>query len=687
MNYKFRILTGILAGVLVLSGCGDRPASDSPDSSIKDKDGDGVPDKTDPFPNDPCKPNVNAPTCDQDSDGIPNQDDEDDDGDGVPDNLDPAPNDPCNPDKNAPTCDQDGDGLPNKDDPYPTNPDGDGDGVPDGQDPAPTDPCVPNVDAPTCDKDGDGIPNGDDPNPGQPDKDKDGDGIIDSEDPDPNDPCVPNVDAPTCDQDGDGIPNQDDPNPTDPDGDGDGVPDGQDPAPTDPCVPNVDAPTCDQDHDQLQNKDDEYPTEPDHDGDGVLDGLDPDYNDPCVPNLNAPTCDQDDDGLINKDDPCPTDSDCDDDGLSDGDEVNKYETDPKNADTDKDDLSDGDEVNKYETDPKSDDTDKDGLKDGEEVNKYKTDPLKPDTDTDGLNDGDEIDNGSDPLKPDTDGDGVKDGDDFVDGKFTGLEPCLPEQKPGYRDYDYTNSIWQAADCDKDKYLNGTEDNVSMGDDHYLSDPYDPTQRCFVFVNQKYCEVDASDGRIWLDRNLGSNRACSSISDPDCYGDRYQWGRSRDGHEKQESPTTNETAKTWPFASEEFITSSTGDHDWLTDSNGNGAYVQDRADFWQGNKTYKDLNSVCPKGWYVPTIGELQKLTKDDIREKLIIPLAGRRDGDAVLENGSSAFLWSSSISNDSQNLIGSWALHYDSNDNLTYDSQYRVNGYSVRCIKKKSISN
>ena len=46
------------------------------------------------------------------------------------------------------------------------------------------------------------------------------------------------------------------------------------------------------------------------------------------------------------------------------------------------------------------------------------------------------------------------------------------------------------------------------------------------------------GRIWMDRNLGASRVALSPNDSDSYGDLYQWGRDRDGHEKRKSPTTS-----------------------------------------------------------------------------------------------------------------------------------------------------
>ncbi|PCH74903.1 MAG: hypothetical protein COB98_09675, partial [Flavobacteriaceae bacterium] len=220
--------------------------------------------------------------------------------------------DPCDPNSNAATCDQDGDGLTNEEEiaagTDPENSDSDGDGLNDGEevtgidDPAttvvptdssdPIDPCDPNSNAATCDQDGDGLTNeeeiaaGTDPE----NSDSDGDGLNDGEevtgidDPattavptdssDPIDPCDPNSNAATCDQDGDGLTNEEEiaagTDPENPDSDGDGLNDREevtgidDPAttavptdssdPIDPCDPKINAPTCDADNDGIINK-------------------------------------------------------------------------------------------------------------------------------------------------------------------------------------------------------------------------------------------------------------------------------------------------------------------------------------------------------------------------------------------------------------------------------------------------
>jgi hypothetical protein len=49
------------------------------------------------------------------------------------------------------------------------------------------------------------------------------------------------------------------------------------------------------------------------------------------------------------------------------------------------------------------------------------------------------------------------------------------------------------------------------------------------------------GKVWLDRNLGARQVCTSSTDAACFGDLYQWGRAKDGHESRTSGTTETLA--------------------------------------------------------------------------------------------------------------------------------------------------
>jgi len=80
---------------------------------------------------------------------------------------------------------------------------------------------------------------------------------------------------------------------------------------------------------------------------------------------------------------------------------------------------------------------------------------------------------------DTDGDGVV---DTSENPGEENDPCLPAQAAGYTNYDHTNPIWAAADCDGDGVNNGTE--------HGSSDPYNA---CDPDANDLSCPTGDYDG--------------------------------------------------------------------------------------------------------------------------------------------------------------------------------------------------
>ena len=153
-----------------------------------DSDGDGVPDASDAFPNDP------AEWLDTDGDGVGDNADVDDDDDGVLDALDNCPLV-----SNFDQADTDGDGIGDACDPTPNGSmaDADGDGVPDRID------NCPNVaNANQLDTDGDGVGDACDAfaNDNTQGNDSDGDGV-----PNLSDNCPNDVNGSQTDTDGDGI--------------------------------------------------------------------------------------------------------------------------------------------------------------------------------------------------------------------------------------------------------------------------------------------------------------------------------------------------------------------------------------------------------------------------------------------------------------------------------------------------
>jgi len=313
------------------------------------------------------------------------------------------------------------------------------------------------------------------------------------------------------------------------------------------------------------------------------------------------------------------------------------------------------------------DQDNDGLTNIQEINDFKTDPKNPDTDGDGLLDGyDEA---------------------LVDNTSNPLDPCDPSQSAGYRDYNNSNSIWQSADCDLDGYLNGTEDNISLAPNNYLSDPYDASSACFTFKGKNYCEVYPADGRTWLDRDLGSAKVCSTSTDSSCYGYLYQWGRGTDGHQERNATADDLNPDVFPYNSPIYEISTTGQFDWLSIAGGDestSGFIVQRQDSWMN----PDI-SICPTNFYVPTYTEIDDLaTAENITNAdtaftsaLRLPLSGSRSNasDSLSLVGKKGYIWTTDT-DFARNTAKAFTY---TNIGTLQSEAYRASGYSVRCIKRQ----
>ena len=209
------------------------------------------------------------------------------------------------------------------------------------------------------------------------------------------------------------------------------------------------------------------------------------------------------------------------------------------------------------------------------------------------------------------------------------------------------------------------------------------------------ELTSSTGKKWMDRNLGANRAATSINDNSAYGCLYQWGRGNDGHSNMNYTTATKginLASAWPnnirsitetpnntliYSEEPTYT------DWLVTPNPN---------LWQG---VNGVNNPCPSGFRLPTITEYQaeitaySITNSNTNSAFSYgPNGGfkfvkggfRYYGDAsgASSVGSYGFYWTSTVnSSDGKTIRFRMSESFINTAQITS----RNVGHSVRCIK------
>ena len=183
----------------------------------------------------------------------------------------------------------------------------------------------------------------------------------------------------------------------------------------------------------------------------------------------------------------------------------------------------------------------------------------------------------------------------------------------------------------------------------------------------------SQGKCWMDRNLGASRVAISSTDTNAYGDLFQWGRLDDGHQSRTSGTTSTRSSSDTPGHSNFILHSSSPNDWRNPQNNN---------LWQG---VDGINNPCPPGWRIPTAVEWQtelnswvsKNNNGAYASPLKLTMGGYRDYSTggVSAAGSRGRYRSSTISGTSAEHLG-----FDSSS-ASMNAFGRAYGQSVRCIK------
>ncbi len=193
--------------------------------------------------------------------------------------------------------------------------------------------------------------------------------------------------------------------------------------------------------------------------------------------------------------------------------------------------------------------------------------------------------------------------------------------------------------------------------------------------ESFSEV-TSNGRIWMDRNLGACRVATSTTDSEAYGDLYQWGRPADGHEDRKSGITSINSSDDVPGHSNFIVEPDTPFDWRATQDDN---------LWQGPS---GTNNPCPAGFRLPTSTELDAEMKSWVSEdpdgafgsplKLVMAGYRNQNGD-LLKEGEEGRYWSSTVEDTRARGLGFFALHVPPDANIS--GKARAWGVSVRCIK------
>jgi hypothetical protein len=188
-------------------------------------------------------------------------------------------------------------------------------------------------------------------------------------------------------------------------------------------------------------------------------------------------------------------------------------------------------------------------------------------------------------------------------------------------------------------------------------------------------TSVSNGRCWLDRNLGASQVATSSTHSVAYGDLFQWGRIADGHQIRTSGTTSILSNMDNPGHGNFIVNTSGSLDWRSPQNN---------ELWQGEF---GINNPCPSGFRLPTENELNSERLSWIlnnsggafNSPLKLTRAGLRNNNGSL-NGVGTSGGYCGTTNDGQNAR---YLNF-SNSNALISSSNRATGLSIRCIRDES---
>lgn len=195
-------------------------------------------------------------------------------------------------------------------------------------------------------------------------------------------------------------------------------------------------------------------------------------------------------------------------------------------------------------------------------------------------------------------------------------------------------------------------------------------------------VTSITGRIWLDRNLGAQRAAISFNDHVSYGGLFQWGRMADGHECINWTSATTGTPVYGTTATKALTDDPGHNMFIVfGASGYNQYEWSNPpnnDRWQAST---GLNNPCPLGYRLPTWPEWQvEMTyyTNFYTAPMRMPMVPLRlPGGAISEGFSNGTYWSATQAPglSSAKMLsltaGAVAMAYG----------WNITGHAVRCIK------
>lgn len=231
-------------------------------------------------------------------------------------------------------------------------------------------------------------------------------------------------------------------------------------------------------------------------------------------------------------------------------------------------------------------------------------------------------------------------------------------------------------CDKDN----SNDKVDKDYPKTVTFDYQGTSVTYGVIKRDYYVDSEGDSiiipitKLWLDRNLGAQRAAIIMNDSLASGDLFQWGRLADGHQNRKSQTIQELSITIVPGHDKFIAEPLNSNDWLKDSNDS---------LWND---IENSNCSCPDGWRVPTkdeiLMELNSWESKDMDGAYASSLkwvsTGNRDNHGTERYSEYwGFIWTSTPTYNGM----AYSLAIIGNYTAEITNCNRIYGQAIRCVK------